>query len=165
MDVAIKGGQIARVAADIPPADARGMLDARGKIVCAGLIDSHAHVYDGLTVSIDPDIVGIPRGVTTIVDGGSAGAPSLAGFRKHVIERAHTRIYALLNIGMNGCCLNEIYGEPRLVDPRAALAAIEQHRSDILGIKVRINGRHQDLAHDIEVMKKAREVADATSLP
>ena len=166
MDVGIKGDRIASVAAGIPVADARGVYEAGGRIVSAGLIDLHGHVYDGgITTSIDPDIVGLARGVTTIVDAGSAGAANFAGFRKYVIERAHTRIYALLNIGMNGCCNNEIYGDPRLVDARQAIATIEQNRSFILGIKVRINGRHEDLAHDIEVMKKAREAADATGLP
>lgn len=165
MDVAIKGDKIASVAANIPVSDARGFFEAGGKIVTAGLIDSHGHVYDGgIPVSIDPDIVGIPRGVTTIVDAGSAGAANFAGFRKYVIERANTRIYSLLNIGMNGCCTDEIYGDARLVDTRAALTTIEQNRSVILGIKVRIHGRHEDLAHDIEVMKRAREVADATGV-
>jgi len=166
MDVGIKGDRIASVAAGIPVADARGVYEAGGRIVSAGLIDLHGHVYDGgITTSIDPDIVGLARGVTTIVDAGSAGAANFAGFRKYIIERAHTRIYSLLNIGMNGCCNNEIYGDPRLVDARQAIATIEQNRSFILGIKVRINGRHEDLAHDIEVMKKAREAADATGLP
>src|SRR6516162_2769714 len=68
MDVAVKGDKIASVAANIPASDARGVLEASGKIVTAGLIDAHGHVYDGgITVSIDPDLVGIPRGVTTIV--------------------------------------------------------------------------------------------------
>jgi dihydroorotase len=34
-----------------------------------------------------------------------------------------------------------------------------------MGIKVRVNGKHSDLAHDLEVMKTARQVADATGLP
>jgi dihydroorotase len=163
MDVAINADKIAEVSANIPASDARGIYDATGRIVSAGLIDVHGHVYDGgIATSIDPDVVGIPRGTTTIVDAGSAGAANFAGFRKYVIERAHTRIYSLLNIGMNGCCNNEIYGDPRLVDARAAIDTIQQNRPYILGIKVRINGKHDELAHDIEVLKKAREAADAT---
>lgn len=166
MDVAIKGDKIASVAPNIPPSQARGVIEAAGKIVTAGLIDSHGHVYDsGITVSIDPDIVGIPRGVTTIVDAGSAGANNFAGFRKYVIERAHTRVYSLLNIGMNGCCNNEIYGDPRLVDATAAIDTIERNRPLILGVKVRINGIHNELSHDIEVLKKARQAADVTGVP
>jgi len=166
MDVAVKDNRIAAIAANIAASEARSLYEAAGKIVTAGLIDVHGHVYDGgITTSIEPDLVGIAKGVTTIVDAGSAGAANFAGFRKYIVERAHTRIYALVNIGMNGCCNNEIYGDPRLVDPRAAIATIEQNRSIILGIKMRINGRHDDLAHDIEVLKKAREAADASGLP
>lgn len=165
MDVAIKGDKIASVAANIPVSEARSVYEAGGKLVTAGLIDSHGHVYDGgIATSIDADTVGITKGVTTIVDAGSAGAANFAGFRKYVIERAHTRVYSLLNIGMNGCCNNEIYGDPRLVDAKAAIDTIEQNRPYIIGIKVRINGKHDELAHDIEVMKKAREAADATGV-
>src|SRR5262245_48058433 len=157
MDVAIKGDKIATVAANIPASAASGVFDASGKIVSAGLIDVHGHVYDGgITTSIEADVVGIAKGTTTIVDAGSAGAANFAGLRKYVIERAHTRVYSLLNIGMNGCCNNEIYGDPRLVDARAAINTIEANRPYILGVKVRINGRHEDLAHDIEVLTKAR---------
>ena len=165
MDVAIKGDKIASVAPDIPVTEARAVYQAGGKIVTAGLIDAHGHVYDGgIATSIDADTVGINKGVTTIVDAGSAGAANFAGLRKYVIERARTRVYSLLNIGMNGCCNNEIYGDSRLVDARAAITTIEQNRPYIIGIKVRINGKHDELAHDIEVMRKAREAADATGV-
>ena len=157
-DVAITGGRIARIDTSIPPAQARQVFDARGKLVTPGLIDIHGHVYDsGITISIDPDVIGIPKGVTTIVDGGSSGAGTFAGFRKYVIERARTRVYALLNISTIGLVVtNELYLDPRMIDPKAAISTIEQNRSLILGIKVRINGRHDELAHDIEVLRKAR---------
>src|SRR5205823_1599793 len=62
MDVAIKGDKIATVAANIPASDARGVYEAGGKIVTAGLIDSHGHVYDGgITTSIEADLVGISK--------------------------------------------------------------------------------------------------------
>ena len=166
-DVAITGGRIARVDTSIPPQQARQVFDARGKLVTPGLIDIHGHVYDSaITISIDPDVIGIPHGVTTIVDGGSAGAGTFAGFRKYVIERAQTRVYALLNISTIGLVVtNELYLDPRMIDAKAAITTIEQNRSLILGIKVRINGRHDELAHDIEVVKKAREASDATGVP
>ena len=49
------------------------VLDARGKIVTPGLIDIHVHVYDGvapLGIPADPNC--IAKGVTTVVDAGSA---------------------------------------------------------------------------------------------
>src|SRR5688500_13666045 len=58
-DVAISGGLIALVAPNIPRAEVAEVFDARGKIVTAGLIDTHGHVFDGVaSSSIDPDLVG-----------------------------------------------------------------------------------------------------------
>ncbi len=58
-----------------------------------GWVDLHAHVWHGGTdISIRPQLCGIERGVTTIVDAGSAGEANFHGFREYVIEpaaRAH----------------------------------------------------------------------------
>ena len=166
-DVAIANGRIARVAANIPAAQARMVYDAKGKLVTPGLIDIHAHVYQhGITISTPSDVVGFQSGVTTVVDAGSTGAGTFMGFRKYVIESASTRVYALLNISTIGLVVtNEIYLDPRMVDARAAIRTISANRDRILGLKVRVNGRRSDLARDVEVMKTAREVGDAVGLP
>ena len=49
-------------------------FDASGCIVTAGLTDSHVHVYQHATpLGIDADDTCLARGVTTVVDAGSAG--------------------------------------------------------------------------------------------
>ena len=166
-DVAISAGKIARVAANIPPSQARQVYDAKGKIVTPGLIDMHTHVYkNGITLSVDSDIVGFGSGVTTVLDCGSTGATSFMGLRKYVMESAATRIYALLNISTIGLIVtNEIYLDPRMIDARAAIRMITAIAIASSGLKVRVNGKRSDLSHDLEVMKTAREVADATGLP
>ncbi len=166
-DVAIAGGKIVRIAPGIAASQARQVYDARGRIVTPGLIDLHTHVYKhGITLNVDPDVVGFQNGVTTVVDCGSTGAGTFLGFRKYVMDSSATRIYALLNISTIGLSVtNEIYLDPRMVDARAAIRVISANRDRILGIKVRVNGKRSDLAHDLEVMKVAREVADATGLP
>jgi dihydroorotase len=166
-DVAIASGKIAQIGANLPHARAQKVFDAAGKIVTPGLIDIHGHVYDQvLPVSIDPDVVGIPKGVTTIVDAGSAGAATFAGFRKFIVERAHTRVYALLNISSIGLVvLNELYIDPKLIDPQAAIKTIQENRDVIVGIKVRINGRDEEVEHDVDALHKAREASDATGVP
>jgi len=163
-DVAIAGGRIVRVAANIPPNQARQVYDAKGKIVTPGLIDLHTHVYQyGINLSVDSDVVGFQSGVTSVLDCGSTGAGTFAGFRKYVIDRVPTRVYALLNISTIGLVVtNEIYLDPRMIDARAAIRTIQANRDRLMGVKVRVNGKHSDLQHDIEVMKTAREVADAT---
>ena len=60
MDVAISGGKIDKVAANIPVKEARKTFDAAGKIVTPGLIDIHTHVYDGvLDIGANPDDAGV----------------------------------------------------------------------------------------------------------
>src|SRR3954468_22916035 len=143
-DVAIAGGRIARVAENIPPAQARQVHSVAGKLVTPGLIDMHTHVYRyGINLSVDSDIVGFQNGVTTVLDCGSTGATSFMGLRRYVMEGAQTRIYALLNISSIGLIVtNEIYLDPAMINTRAAINTIANNRDRLLGVKVRINGRH-----------------------
>jgi dihydroorotase len=170
-DVAIAGRTVARLAANIPEAEARQVLDARGKIVTPGLIDIHVHVYDGvapLGIPADPNC--IAKGVTTAVDAGSAGAHTFPGLRKYVINVVDTRVYALLNISVAGqstFSTSNPHGELldlRYANPKLAIRTIEQNRDVILGIKVRLS---QNIAgdHDLEALKLAREASDAVRLP
>jgi dihydroorotase len=169
-DVAILGGKIARVDANIPRGQARQVFDAKGKIVTPGLIDLHTHVYRyGVSFSVDPDVVGIQSGVTTVVDAGTAGAAMFPAFRKYVIDASPTRIYALLNISKIGLLVvtNQQIGylDPNLIDARAAIRTILANRDRIVGIKVVLMGTRRDLPRDIAAMKAAREAADATGVP
>ena len=165
-DVAITNGKIAAVAANIPANRAREVFDAGGKLVTPGLINAHAHLYRyGNSITVDPDLAGFPAGVTTAIDAGSAGASTFLGFRKFIIDTSPLRIYAMLNISTIGNYGNELYLNMSLINSAAAVRVINEHRDRILAIKVRINGLHDELAHDVEVLKKAREAADATGLP
>src|SRR6266567_6715426 len=170
-DVAIAGHTVARVAPNIPEAEARQVLDARGKIVTPGLIDIHVHVYDGgapLGIPADPNC--IAKGVTTVVDAGSSGAHNFPGLRKYVINVVDTRVYALLNIsvvGQSTLSNDNPYGELldlRYANPKLTIRTIEQNRDVILGVKVRLT---QNIAgdHDLEALKLAREASDAVRLP
>lgn len=165
-DVAIAGGKIAAVAENIPANRAKQVFDAAGKLVTPGLINVHAHLYRyGNTITVDPDGVGFPAGVTTAIDAGSTGANTFLGFRKYVIEPQPLRIYAMLNVAIIGNYGNELYLNMSLINPAAAGRIYKQNSDRIVGLKVRINGKHDDLAHDVEVLKKAREASDATGLP
>jgi dihydroorotase len=167
-DVAITNRKIASVAANIPAARAKEVFDARGKLVTPGLINVHAHVYKPVyPISVDPDAVGLPAGVTTIVDAGSAGASTFPGLRKFIMDTSPARIYAMLNISSVGNFGNELYLSPTFqpINVRAAVTAINANRDKIVAIKVRINGDHAELTHDLEVMKRARQAADETGLP
>lgn len=166
-DVGIAQGKVLRVDANIPPGQARQVIEASGKFVTPGWIDMHVHVFDGVGIaSIDADAAGVQRGVTTVVDGGSAGATTFPGFRKHIIERADTSVYALLNISAIGFVVTtESYIDPKLIDPDAATRVITANRDRILGIKVRIDGRDETADQDVEIMRRGRVASDATGVP
>src|SRR5688572_7542347 len=100
-DIAVTAGRIARVAADIPPASAKKVVDAKGLYVTPGLIDLHAHVY-GYSGSIFPDDTSLIAGTTTIVDAGGAGYRTFEDFKKKIIDTSATRVLALINIAGNG---------------------------------------------------------------
>lgn len=170
-DVAITGSRITRLEPSIPEATARHVLDARGRIVTPGLIDVHVHVYDGvapLGIPADPNC--IAKGVTTVVDAGSAGAHTFPGMLRNVIRVVDTRVYALLNISVVGQSTlsdDNPWGELldlRYANPKLAIRTIERNRDAILGIKVRLT-RNIAGEHDLAALKLAREAADAVGLP
>ena len=170
-DLAISGHKVARIAPSIAENEARHVLDARDKIVTPGLIDIHVHVYDGvapLGIPADPNC--IAKGVTTVVDAGSAGAFTFPGLRQYVINVVDTRVYALLNIsivGQSTLSLDNPYGELlelRYANPKFAIRTIERNRDVILGIKVRLS-RSITGENDLEALRLAKEAAQAVQLP
>ncbi|MEO8474380.1 MAG: amidohydrolase/deacetylase family metallohydrolase [Chryseolinea sp.] len=114
MDIAITSGKISKVADDIAASSAKKVVNATGLYVTPGLIDMHVHVFigndlgayiaDGQT-SVAPDGFTFRSGVTTVVDAGSSGWRNFRNFKEQTIDKAQTRVLALLNIvgtGMEG---------------------------------------------------------------
>ena len=62
-DIAIEQGMIARIAPAIPDGEARRVIEAKGLVVTPGLIDLHAHVFEGFTrFGVNPDMAGVHAG-------------------------------------------------------------------------------------------------------
>jgi len=167
LDVAVTSGKIAAIAANLPRAGAKQVFNAAGMVVTPGLIDMHGHVFDRFAASsIEPDVAGVATGVTTIVDAGSAGATTYGAFRKYIVGQSRTRICALLNISRIGLTVgNELYIDPKLVNTQAAVRTIQSNRDTVLGIKVRINGRDEEVPLDVESLKKGRAASEETGVP
>ena len=73
LDVAIKDKKIFAIGENLI-FDSTTIFDASGCIVTAGLIDTHVHCYEYATpLGINPDRTCLSRGVTTVIDAGSAG--------------------------------------------------------------------------------------------
>lgn len=162
-NVAFVNGRVASVATGISEDDAAEVYDASGLIVTPGLIDLHVHNFWGVShYGIDPDITNLANGVTTAVDAGSAGAATFDAFRRYVIERADTRLYALLNISLTGMISDDIgeLEDLRHADVGQAVRVGRENRDRIVGIKARLS---QDITrqHDVESLKRAIEAAEA----
>lgn len=168
-DIAFVDGCVSAVNDDIATSEARDVVNAEGCYVTPGLIDLHVHVFHGVShFGIEPDPTCLARGVTTVVDAGSAGADTFPGFRKYVIDVSDTQILAQLNISSQGMLTREI-GElenPDYADVDKACRMIEQHKDIILGVKVRLT-RNSIVGEraGMQPLHKAREAADASELP
>jgi dihydroorotase len=142
MDVAVSNGKVARVAADIPAAQARRVADVKGLYVAPGLIDIHVHVFTrppdtpGLerSSSVSPDGFSFRAGVTTVVDAGTTGVKTFPMFLEQVVNRSQTRVLALLNIVAAGMGTGQ-EDDPRQLDAPAAAAMAKAHRGTIVGFK------------------------------
>src|ERR1700744_3771133 len=98
-DVAVRDGNIVAVEAGLPSDAAGEVIDVAGKVVIAGMIDTHAHVYQHVTgrFGLAPDMVGVESGVTTIVDQGGPSLMTLPGFRTFIAEPAKSRVLCFIS--------------------------------------------------------------------
>ena len=168
-DVAFKDGLVAEVAPRIDPSSATTSIDVTGKLVTPGLIDIHGHFYHGgLDNATDADEVCLPAGVTTGIDGGSAGWANYRAMRDYVFPSRKTRLLAFLHIGAIGLALNPVVGgelqDVRYVDPDRTADTIKENPGFLLGVKVRmyVNSMPPWEAH--RVLNQAREAADKAGL-
>jgi dihydroorotase len=136
---------------DADASQAETVIDAAGCIVLPGLIDFHAHVFHGGTaISVNPDVVGLPNGVTGFVDAGSSGWVNYPLFRQAVVASSTVRMKSYLNVVNVG--LATLGGGPTgyLENTNPANYNVEQiartlreNADNILGLKLRYS---QDIA-------------------
>ena len=157
-DVAISGGRIVAVETIIT-ASAAQTIDARGKIVTAGLIDIHTHCgREGR----GPGMV-LQDGVTGWIDAGSQGADHIAD-TVAVAKTAPQQGRCLINIGRAGILAEGDTMDINRADVGALRDAIAKNRDFVVGVKARLS---RDVAgpNDVEVLRRAQEVATAFNLP
>ena len=139
-DVAVKNGKIAEVGTNIAASKAAKTIDVSGLYVTPGLIDLHVHVYAGTGTaytgpsSVRPDDHSFRSGVTTVVDAGSSGWRNFEDFKQLIIDRAQTRVLALLNIvgaGMAGAPEQNL----KDMDPVKAAEMAAKYKAIIVGFK------------------------------
>lgn len=173
MDVGFADGKVAALGKDLGGGGEgeTEIRDATGKIVCAGLIDMHTHMYwGGTSLGIDAEDFCRRSAVTTAIDTGSAGPGNFTGFRKHVIEQSDVRILAYLHVshaGIFGFSNRIMVGESedlRLMDPETCAEVAAANPDLVIGIKVRL-GRHASGDQGMAPYDYALQVAEQCGLP
>jgi len=168
-DVAVRAGRIAAVEETILPSSAAEIIDVAGKLVLPGLIDTHAHVYQYVTgrFGLNPDLVGVRSGVTTLIDQGGPSCMTLPGFRHFIVEPAATQVFAFLSAylvgGLEGHYYPNLYS-PAGVDIDATVAAANANKDIVRGIK-----GHAEIGGfarwGIKVLEMSAEIGRRTDLP
>ncbi|WP_209891346.1 amidohydrolase/deacetylase family metallohydrolase [Rhizobium leguminosarum] len=134
-------GRIAKIGPSLAISKDVTRIDGKGAFVSPGWIDLHVHIWHGGTdISIRPSECGVERGVTTLVDAGSAGEANFHGFREYIIEPARERIKAFLNLGSIGLvACNRVVElrDIRDIDLDRILEVYAENSEHIVGIKVR----------------------------
>jgi dihydroorotase len=157
-DVAIAGGKIAAVEADIK-GDAGTTIDARGKIVAPGLIDIHTHA--GRSKEGPPLL--LQDGVTGWVDAGSAGADNIDQIA--AVARGAPQIgRVLVNISRVGVVEGGELHDINRANVALAQGAIARNRDVVIGVKARLSDNVAD-ANDLEALRRAQEAAAPFNVP
>lgn len=116
-------------------------IDGKGAWISPGWIDLHVHIWHGGTdISLRPSECGAERGVTTLVDAGSAGEANFHGFREYIIEPSRERIKAFINLGSIGLVACNRVPELRSIQDinlDRILEVYAENSEHIVGIKVR----------------------------
>lgn len=145
MDVAIDSGKVVKIAKSIDTTGARQVVNAKGLYVTPGLIDIHVHVFQGTNNDqtymngpngLSPDGYTFRVGVTTVADAGSSGWRTFPEFKKNIIDRAQTRVFAFLNIvgeGMRGGVYEQNVAD---MDSKLTAGVARANRRDVVGIKL-----------------------------
>jgi dihydroorotase len=157
-DVAITGGRIAAVGANLAAADAASTIDAAGKLVVPGLIDIHTHVR-----SKEMPAICLSNGVTSLLDAGSQGVDRI----DEVIDAAKgapNRVRILLNVARTGILPDGELMDINRVDVAAAQKVIAANRDLVVGVKARLS-RTVAGKNDLEALRRAQAITGPLKLP
>jgi dihydroorotase len=167
-DIAIEKGRIAAVAPNLPTDQAQ-VINAQGKLVLPGLIDTHAHVFQYVTgrFGLEADMCGVYSGVTTLVDQGGPSCMTLPAFREYIVNAKKTRVFAYLSAylvgGMEGHFYPSLY-KPDCLDVSATVRAAQENADIVKGFKA-----HAELGGfarwGIEVIKLSADIAHQAGKP
>ncbi len=167
--IGINGERIAHLNMDPgdPVAPATDTLEVNDGILLPGLVDLHAHPsLANSRFGVDPDRFLLPRGSTTVLSQGDAGARNVDEYIRNTIELSTTTVKLAINFCANG--ESNQAGRFFSLDEAGVsecVAAIRRSDSHIWGISLNIafiRGRNVD---PLEVLRRGFNAAEETGVP
>jgi dihydroorotase len=161
-DIAVEDGRIAEVARSIEPDPRATVIDASGKLVTAGLIDLHVHVYGpGEPIPADP-LCGVGAGVTSLVDAGSTGPAEIPDLIERVAAATTANVYCLVTNHDWPDGYQTRTAAP--LDSGAVRDRVAQYPDALLGIKVAITPAILS-AYGLDALRAAKAIGRETGRP
>lgn len=164
--VAVNGSRISAAGPTVL-GTARQRLDFPDALLMPGLVDLHAHPDRGCSkYGIDPDVHILPRGVTTVLSQGDAGANDWPAYRDGLIRTAQTRVRLAINLSARGeappgGCFENLAD----VDVDACVAAARDDGDLVWGIAVNLSRLACGKTDPRVVMARALGTAARASKP
>lgn len=165
MDILVEDGFIKKIAREIPESDEYKIVNVEGRLVSPGFIDIHVHCYPSeKTNGVFPDELGIKKGVTTIVDAGTAGGETIEDFVENIIKKSKTRVYSLLNISYMGLKIKSELSDMNNIKKEKIKKAIDRYSDIIVGLKARASGSVVK-ENGIKPIVEGKKIASEFGLP
>lgn len=161
-DIRVHNGKIAEIADEIK--SELPVVDASGCVVTPGFIDIHTHCYPDTFLGLHPDVLGLQRGSTTILDAGSSGCDNYEHFRTEYIDKSRTKVFTLLNVSREGLVRGHELDSMDKIDVEGLKATLEKYSDNIVGLKARASA---SVVGDLGLtpIAKAAELAKETGKP
>ena len=132
-----------------------------------GLIDMHAHPAPAdWKYGMDADADVLPRGTTTMLSQGDAGAAVWDAYYEDIVAPARARILMAISPAVQGESEHRaVFGRLEDVDPDACVQAIERGGPHIWGISINASPPCTGDTDPREVMRRTLDAAQRTGKP
>lgn len=162
-DILIEDGKIKTIGENLQQ-DGAEIVDAQGCLVTPGLIDIHTHCYPASELGVNPDVLGIERGATSIFDAGTSGAYNFEDFKEKYIDTAKTKVFSLLNVSKQGLEIKHELDDMAKIDETALHEIVKKYPDIIVGLKARASASVVG-EMGIKPIALAAEIAQKEGLP